>query len=125
LITRSVSVRVAINEVPRQRTFERRPVELRTSPNVSDIAIEPTEVTVILEGPPALIAEVDPGLILPYVRVKEPPPPEGRVVDINVEVPEGCTVARIEPANVLVFKESARKVASKGKGEKNSKRSSR
>ena len=125
LITRSVSVRVAINEVPRQRTFEKRPVELRTSPNVSDIAIEPTEVTVILEGPPALIAEVDPGLILPYVRVKEPPPPEGRVVDINVEVPEGCTVARIEPANVLVFKESARKVASKGKGEKNSKRSSR
>lgn len=125
LITKSVSVRVAINEIPRQRTFEKRPVELRTSPNVSDIGIEPTEVTIILEGPPALMAEVDPGLILPYVRVKEPPPPEGRTVDINVEVPEGCAVARIDPANVLVFKESARKVASKGKGEKNSKRSSR
>jgi YbbR domain-containing protein len=125
LITKNVSVRVAINEIPRQRTFEKRPVELRTSPNVSDIGIEPTEVTVILEGPPALIAEVDPGLIVPYVRVKEPPPPEGRTIDINVEVPEGCTVARIEPASVLVFKESARKVANKAKGEKNSKRSSR
>jgi YbbR domain-containing protein len=125
LITKNVSVRVAINEIPRQRTFEKRPVELRTSPNVSDIGIEPTEVTVILEGPPALIAEVDPGLIVPYVRVKEPPPPEGRTVDINVEVPEGCTVARIEPASVFVFKESARKVANKAKGEKNSKRSSR
>jgi YbbR domain-containing protein len=125
LITKNVSVRVAINEIPRQRTFEKRPVELRTSPNVSDIGIEPTEVTVILEGPPALIAEVDPGLILPYVRVKEPPPLEGRTIDINVEVPEGCTVARIEPASVLVFKESARKVANKTKGEKNSKRSSR
>jgi hypothetical protein len=59
------------------------------------------------------------------VRVKEPPPLEGRTIDINVEVPEGCTVARIEPASVLVFKESARKVANKTKGEKNSKRSSR
>lgn len=125
LITKSVSVRVAINEVPRQRAFEKRRVELRTSPNVSDIGIEPTEVTVILEGPPALVAEVDPGLILPYVRVKEPPPSEGRVVNINVEVPEGCSVAKIEPESVLVFKESARKVATKGKGEKNSKRASR
>ena len=125
LITKNVSVRVAINEVPRQRTFEKRPVELRTSPNVSDIGIEPTEVTVILEGPPALVAEVDPGLVQPYVRVKEPPPSDGRVVDINVEVPEGCAVARIEPASVLVFKESARKIATKAKGEKNSKRSSR
>lgn len=125
LITKSVSVRVAINEVPRQRTFERRPVELRTSPNVSDIAIEPTEVTVILEGPPGLVAEVDPGLILPYVRVKEPPPSEGRTIDISVEVPEGCTVARIEPPSVLVFKEGARKLATKAKGEKNSKKASR
>jgi YbbR domain-containing protein len=125
LITKTVSVRVAINEIPRQRTFEKRPVELRTSPNVSDIGIEPTEVTVILEGPPALVAEVDPGSIVPYVRVKEPPPPEGRTVDIKVEVPEGCAVAQVEPASVLVFKESARKGASKGKGEKNAKRSSR
>lgn len=125
LITKSVSVRVSINEVPRQRTFEGRPVELRTSANVSDIAIEATEVTVILEGPPALVAEVDPGLIVPYVRVKEPPPYEGRFVTINVEVPEGCAVAKIEPESVLVFKESARKVATKTKGEKNSKRTSR
>jgi YbbR domain-containing protein len=125
LITKSVSVRVAINEIPRQRTFEKRPVELRTSPGVSDIGIEPTEVTVILEGPPAVVAEVDPGSVLPYVRVKEPPPSEGREVDINVEVPEGCTVARIEPASVLVFKEHARRMATKAKGEKNAKRASR
>lgn len=125
LITKNVSVRVAINEIPRQRTFEKRPVELRTSPNVSGIGIEPTEVTVIVEGPPALVAEVDPGSVLPYVRVKELPPSEGRTVDINVEVPEGCIVARIEPASVLVFKEGARKATTKAKNEKNSKRTSR
>ena len=125
LITKSVSVRVAINEVPRQRTFERRPVELRTAPNISGVGIEPMEVTVILEGPPAFVAEVDPGLILPYVRVKEIPPSEGKVVYIDVEVPEGCSVAKLEPASVLVFKESARKIAVKTKVEKNSKKTSR
>jgi YbbR domain-containing protein len=125
LITKSVSVRVAINEVPRQRTFDKRPVELRTAPHVSGIGIEPTEASVILEGPPALVAEVDPGSVLPYVRVKELPPHEGRIVDISVEVPEGCTVARIEPARVLVFKESSRKIAVKTKGDKNSKKVTR
>ncbi|MEY4668293.1 MAG: hypothetical protein RL518_992 [Pseudomonadota bacterium] len=125
LITKSVSVRVAINEIPRQRIFEKRPVELRTSSNVTDIGIEPTEVTVILEGPPAVVAELDPGSIVPFVRVKEPPSREGRVIDIDVEVPEGCEATKIEPASVLVFKESARKIAMKGKGERDSKRASR
>jgi YbbR domain-containing protein len=125
LITKSVSVRVSINEVPRQRIFEKRPVELRTSPNVTDITIEPTEVTVILEGPPAVVAEVDPGSILPFVRVKDPPSREGRVIAIDVEVPEGCTATKIEPASALVFKESGRKMAIQAKSEKNSKKASR
>jgi YbbR domain-containing protein len=125
LITKSVSVRVAINEVPRQRSFEKRPVELRTSPNITDISIVPTEVTVIVEGPPAVVAEVDPGSVLPYVRVKEPPPSEGRTTSIEVDLPEGCTVAKIEPSSVVVFKESARKVTVKGKVDKNSKKGSR
>lgn len=125
LITKTVSVRVAINEVPRQRSFERRPVELRTSPNITDISIEPTEVTVIVEGPPAVVAEVDPSSVLPYVRVKEAPPSEGRTTPIDVDLPEGCTMAKIEPSSVVVFKESARKVPVKGKGDKNSKKGSR
>lgn len=125
LITKTVSVRVAINEVPRQRSFEKRPVELRTSPNITDISIVPTEVTVIVEGPPAVVAEVDPGSVLPYVRVKDPPPSEGRATPIDVDLPEGCTVAKIEPSSVIVFKDSARRVPTKVKGDKSSKKGSR
>ncbi len=118
LITKTVSVRVAINEVPRQRTFERRPVELRTSPNLSGIGLDPTEVSVIVEGPPAVVAEIDPGAIVPFVRVRESPPAEGRKVDVNVDVPAGCSVSKVEPPSVVVFNESGRKGFSKAKAER-------
>ena len=117
LITKTVSVRVAINEVARQRTFEKRPVELRTSPNLSGIGLNPTEVSVIVEGPPAVVAEIDPGEIVPYVRVREVPSTEGRKVEVNVDIPAGCSVSKIEPESVYVFNESSRKVSTKVKGE--------
>jgi len=125
LITKTVSVRVAINEVPRQRTFEKRPVELRTSPNLSGISLDPTEVSVIVEGPPAVVAELDPGEIVPYVRVRESPPQEGRKADVRIDIPAGCSVAKIEPESVYVFNESGRKIAMKAKVEKTIKKSSK
>ena len=118
LITKTVSVRVAINEVPRQRIFEKRPVELRTSPNLSGIGLDPTEVSVIVEGPPTVVAELDPGEIVPYVRVREAPPQEGKKVDVSVDIPPGCSVSKIEPESVYVFNENSRKIAMKAKAEK-------
>jgi YbbR domain-containing protein len=125
LITKAVSVRIGINEVPRQLTFEKRPVELRTSPRVSDIGFEPLEVTVIVEGAPGLVAELDPGDVVPYVRVKEPPPKEGRVIDLSVDLPEGISVSRVEPASVFVFNESHRNFAMKSRSERGVKKSSK
>ena len=125
LITKSVSVRVAINEVPRQRTFEKRPVELRTSPNLSGIGLDPTEVSVIVEGPPAVVAEIDPGEIVPYVRVKDAPPKEGTKVDVNVDIPAGCSISKIEPASVYVFNEGSRTSSTKAKAEKTIKKGSK
>ena len=125
LITKTVSVRVAINEVPRQRTFEKRPVELRTSPNLSGIGLDPTEVSVIVEGPPAVVAELDPGEIVPYVRVRESPPQEGRKVDVRIDIPTGWSVVKIEPESVYVFNESGRKIALKAKVEKTIKKGSK
>lgn len=122
MITKTVAVRVGIDEVPRQATFEKRPVELRTAPKVSDIGFEPTEVTVIVEGPPAVVADLNPGDVVPYVRVKDAPPTEGKVIDINVDLPEGISVSRVEPASVFVFSESNRKVAMKSRAEKAPKR---
>ena len=125
LITKTVSVRVGINEVPRQRTFDKRPVELRTSANVSDIGFEPIEVSVIVEGPPTVVAELDPGNVVPYVRVKDAPPKEGKVIDISVDLPEGCVVSKVEPSSVFVFFESNRKAALKAKAERNGKKISK
>lgn len=122
LITKTVSVRVGINEVPRQRTFDKRPVELRTSPSLSDIGFDPVEVTVIVEGPPTLVAEVDPGEIVPYVRVKDAPPKEGRVIDVSVDLPQGCSVAKVEPSSVFVFNESNRKLVMKTRSDKTTKK---
>jgi YbbR domain-containing protein len=123
LITKTVSVRVAINEVPRQRIFEKRPVELRTSPNLSGIGLDPTEVSVIVEGPPTVVAELDPGEIVPYVRVREAPPQEGKRVDVSVDIPPGCSVSKVEPESVYVFNENSRKIAMKAKAEKTIKKS--
>lgn len=125
LITKSVSVRIGVNEVPRQQTFEKRPVELRTSPKVLDIGFEPTEVTVIVEGAPGLVAELDPGDVVPYVRVKEAPPKEGKVIDISVDLPEGISLSRVEPDSVFVFSESNRKFAMKSRSEKGRKGSAK
>jgi hypothetical protein len=116
---------VGIDEVPRQVTFERRPVELRTAPKVSDIGFEPIEVTVIVEGAPALVAELDAGDVIPFVRVKETPPQEGKVIDILVDLPEGISVSRVEPASVFVFNEANRKLAMKSRAEKSLKKSSK
>jgi YbbR domain-containing protein len=125
LITKTVAVRVGIDEVPREVTFEKRPVELRTAPKVSDIGFEPIEVTVIVEGPPALVADLNPGEVVPYVRVKDAPPKEGKVIDINVDVPEGISVSKVDPASVFVFSESNRKLAMKSRVEKGPRKGSK
>ena len=80
---------------------------------------------VIVEGPPTLVAEIDPGDVVPYVRVKEAPPKEGKVVEVSVDLPEGCAVAKVEPATVFVFNDSGRKVALKVRPDKLGKKNSK
>ena len=82
-------------------------------------------MTVIVEGAPGLVADLDPGDVVPYVRVKESPPRAGEVVDISVELPDGISVSRVEPASVFVFHESHRKFAMKSRSEKGIKKSSK
>jgi YbbR domain-containing protein len=122
LVTKSVSVRVGINETPRRRTFEKRPVELRTSPAIFGIGIEPTVVTVSVEGPPSVVAELDARDVIPYVRIGEAPPNEGRSVEIRVELPSGCSVSKIEPSTALVFGDRSRKSAIKAQTSSSNKR---
>lgn len=101
LVTKSVSVRVGINETPRRRTFEKKLVELRTSPLLSGVGIEPNVVTVTIEGPPGLVSGLDPDEVVPFVRVSEILPKGGKPVEIKVELPSGCAVAKVEPPTLL------------------------
>lgn len=120
LATKSVSVEVSVDEVPRERVLEKRPVELRMSPNVTNVRIEPTEVSVTIEGPPGVIADVDPSEVQPFVRVREVPSKEGATVEIRVDLPEGCSLVKVEPRVVVVAqagKDSApKKVEKRSKG---------
>lgn len=120
LVTKTVSVQVLVDEVPRERVLERRPVELRTSPNVTNVRIEPTEVSVTIEGPPGVVADVDPSEIQPFVRVREVPPKNGTSVEVRVDLPEGCALVRVDPKAILVLPTgegvSTKKLEKKSKG---------
>ena len=110
---KSVSVEVSVDEVPRQRVFERRAVELRTSPNVTSVRIDPTEVSITLEGPPGVVADVDPSEVQPFVRVREVPAKDGTSVEVRVDVPEGCSLIKVEPRTILVLPSGAGTVTKK------------
>lgn len=104
--TKSVSVRVAINEIPDQMSFAKRPVELRTIAATSGVMIEPTEVDVVVEGPPTEVADLKGDQVIPFVRVSEKPGDEGAKMPVQVELPdscEECSVVKVEPDSVLVL----------------------
>lgn len=109
LQAKSVAVKVAIEEVPRQRVFEGRSIELRTSPNISGVELEPTEVEVGVEGPPDVMGELDPSAVVPFVRVREVPPVAGVELEVSVDLPRGCRAVKIDPKTVKIFREGGRK----------------
>ena len=111
--SKSVSVEVSIDEVPRERILERRPVELRTSPNVTNVRIAPTEASVTIEGPPGVVSDVDPSEVQPFVRVREVPAKDGTSVEIKVDLPEGCALVKVEPRAVVVLPAGNGQVTSK------------
>ena len=113
------SVLVAINQIPDQLSFAKRPVELRTVPATTGVMIEPTEVDVIVEGPPTEVADLKADQVIPFVRVSERPGDDGAKFSVRVELPdacEECSVVKVEPDSVLVLsgKKSAQKLPKQG-----------
>jgi YbbR domain-containing protein len=116
LAVKHVSARVAINEVPSQIVFEKREIELRTVPGVSGIAIEPTEVSITVEGPPDVISQVKAEDVFPFVRVRKEPPIDGGNEEVRVELPEkcsGCNVIKVDPSEVRVNRDKLPKIGQK------------
>jgi YbbR domain-containing protein len=109
---KNVNVRVAINEIPDQLVFSRRPVELRTVPAATGVVIEPTEVAVTVEGPPDAISRMKGDEVFPFIRVRELPPLEGKEIEVRVELPNQCAdckVVKVEPASVMVYRDKGLK----------------
>lgn len=116
LAVKSVSAKVAINEIPSQVVFSKRAVELRVVAEARAVSIEPTEVSVTVEGPPDVISQVKGDDVFPFVRVRKEPPVEGMREEVRVELPEkcsGCEVVKVEPSEVMVFRDSGAKAGQK------------
>jgi hypothetical protein len=62
-----------------------------------------------VEGPPDIMAELDPSAVVPFVRVRQLPPVEGNEVTVDVDLPRGCKALKVEPKSVKVYREGARK----------------
>ncbi len=105
---KNVNVRVAINEIPDQMVFAKRPVELRTVPAATGVVIDPTEVAVTVEGPPDAISRIKGDEVFPFIRVRELPPVEGAEIEVRVELPNqcgDCKVVDLEPDSVMVYRD--------------------
>lgn len=105
----TVTASIEIAAVPQERTFEARPVELRGSLDLSGLKLEPQGVTVVVRGAPDTVSAVDPGAIIPYVRLRAAPEKDTETMDVSVELPSGLTLVKVEPKRVQLRRESGTK----------------
>jgi hypothetical protein len=99
----SVSARVTVEKRPVERQFVARPVELRGTGDAKWVKLSPTMVTVVLAGDPALLAEIEPEQVIPFVELKKQPPREGEFYDVSVDAPKGVKVVKTAPPSVTAW----------------------
>jgi len=83
------------------RRFPERPIEVRSIPGRS-YAVAPGSVAVQVRGRRELLEGLDPGAIIPFVRVPGDDKRLGRVA-VSVEAPEGVTVESVDPAEAEII----------------------
>lgn len=108
-----LAVTVKVSSVPHERAIGLRPVELRTASDLGGIRVVPREVSVLIAGEGARVSELQPMEVIPYVRLQGAPPREGVELPVDVEVPSGIKVVRVDPSKVRIGAVSAQ---NKGKG---------
>jgi len=99
-----VTAQVQVKTVPRERTFEGRPVEIRSTIGMAGIKIDPLTVRVVVAGPPNVVGELEPGAILPFVRIRTLPDNASARVGVDVELPPDVRLVRVEPSEVTLVK---------------------
>jgi YbbR domain-containing protein len=108
-----VAVTVRVSSIPHERGMGLRPVELRSASQFGGVRLLPREVSVLIAGEASRVSELDPTEVIPYVRLQSGPVRDGVELPVDVEVPSGIKVIRVEPSKVRIGTLST---SSKGKG---------
>lgn len=102
LIWLSVRANVASSGTEVARTFVNRPILiLSDTAEHTALVVNPSNATVSVRGPAALIQELTVQDIHVFIRMNDPRQPGGEL-PIHAHVPFGATVALITPATAIV-----------------------
>jgi YbbR domain-containing protein len=114
----SVTASVIVGTPPRERMLDALPVEVRASPELPSMKLQPSEVSIVVSGDRDAIAKLSPSSVIPYVRPKEASSGGSEMVEVSVELPAGIRLVKVEPKAVTLRKEAANKIPVKGKTQK-------
>ncbi len=107
--TDRVIAHIEVAGIPTQRVLKGRPVELRSSPDLVGSELVPTEVAVTISGSQEAVDVLDPATVVPFVRIKSGLEIPVRQVPVDVELPPGIRLVRVEPSEVIVKADGDRK----------------
>lgn len=102
LSVKSVTARVVIGQVPSQRQFTERPLEVRLAQGIEKFTVHPTNVAVTISGPPDAIVKLAASDVVPFIRLSELPEAEALKIKVQVDIPNALKVVSVEPATVSV-----------------------
>lgn len=105
-----ISAQVQVEELPSERQFAARPIEVRISANSKGIRLKPTGVSVTLAGAPQLLKDIDPIDVVPFIRLSNVPSRSGDMVEVSVALPFGVRLVKVSPASVAVWWAGSSKV---------------
>jgi YbbR domain-containing protein len=117
--TEKVSALVEVSQLPSERIFKGRPVELRGLPGLSGVKLIPTEVSVVISAPSDIVEKLEASEIIPFVRVKEKLSAITTEVSVDVEAPSNCKnnckIVRVEPSKITISSDAIKPIVGKVK----------
>ncbi len=113
----SVTAAIFVESMPRERMLDARPVEIRASPELPSLKLEPSEVSIVVAGDREAIAKLLPAAVIPYVRPKGTHV-ENEAAEVAVELPSGIRLVKVEPKTVKLRRDLGSKTGVKGKSQK-------
>jgi len=115
-----VAASIELGSVPRERMLDDLAVEIRASADMPVVSLLPTAVTVVVSGPGDAISQLDRTSVIPYVRMRSAPVTGPVSVDVQVELPSGIKLLRVEPRVVQLQREPGVRPPTRSKSAKKS-----